>query len=57
MLPGNGRRMWTQDVDCQYVNYVGCAPMEVSVCGAGSSRRVREVSSEAGRSGERKVRT
>ena len=32
MLPGNGRRSWTpslQDVDCQYVNCVGCAPMEV----------------------------
>ena len=33
MLPGNGRRSWTpsqQDVDFQYVNYVGCALMEVS---------------------------
>ena len=33
MLPGNGRHVWTpslQGVDCQYVNYVGCAPMEVS---------------------------
>ena len=33
MLSGNGCRAWTpslQDVDCQYANYVGCAPMEVS---------------------------
>ena len=34
MLPGNGRLAWTpsqQDVDRQYANYVGCAPMDVSV--------------------------
>ena len=32
-LPGDGRRTWIpsqQDVDRQYVSYVGCAPMQVS---------------------------